>query len=282
MKPLRSPTISIISGARQVKRRRRRARARRFAREACRARRTASRAQEPVFDRVAKAGGAGERQAERPPGASPWAPKPVLLEPPGGIAAGGRAGQARGHVGQSSPKLTRAAARKASRKAASRLRTPRGGTRRCARAGGDAAAGVPPQRIRGARRRDPLRAPSRSRTMSAPPSRAFSRRFSRRQVVKRAADELARAIARLCAGGSPGLIKICGPERVLALLRERIADLPIEVEYVEDDGVETVVEANATRIVAELRPWAELARLVRSLSRADDRGPSGNHHRQAP
>jgi hypothetical protein len=45
---------------------------------------------------------------------------------------------------------------------------------------------------------------------------------------------------------------------MLARLRERIADLAIEVEYVEDDGVEATVEAGATRIVAELRPWAEL------------------------
>jgi hypothetical protein len=54
------------------------------------------------------------------------------------------------------------------------------------------------------------------------------------------------------------LIKIRGPERVLTLLRQRIVDLPIEVEYVEDEGVNTVIEANATQIVAELRPWAEL------------------------
>jgi hypothetical protein len=82
--------------------------------------------------------------------------------------------------------------------------------------------------------------------------------FLSQQVVKRAVDELAKAIARICAGNSPGLIKIRGPERVLALLRQRIIDLPIEVEYVEDNGAETVVEANSTRIVAELRPWAEL------------------------
>ncbi len=82
--------------------------------------------------------------------------------------------------------------------------------------------------------------------------------FLSQQVVKRAVDELAKAVARICASNSPGLIKIRGPERVLALLRQRIVDLPIEVEYVEDDGVETVVEANATRIVAALRPWAEL------------------------
>jgi hypothetical protein len=82
--------------------------------------------------------------------------------------------------------------------------------------------------------------------------------FLSQQVVKRAVDELARAIARISASASPGLVKIRGPGRVLALLRPRIFDLPIEVEYVEDDGAETVVETNATRIVAELRPWAEL------------------------
>ena len=51
---------------------------------------------------------------------------------------------------------------------------------------------------------------------------------------------------------------IRGPERVLAHLRERIADLPVEVEFVDDGGVEAVVEAGATQIVTELRPWAEL------------------------
>ena len=46
---------------------------------------------------------------------------------------------------------------------------------------------------------------------------------------------------------------------MLALLRERIADLSAEVDYVDDDkGVEAVVEAKATQIVTELRPWAEL------------------------
>ena len=45
---------------------------------------------------------------------------------------------------------------------------------------------------------------------------------------------------------------------MLALVRDRIEDLPIEIEYVEDEGVEAVVEANATQIVAELRPWAQL------------------------
>jgi hypothetical protein len=82
--------------------------------------------------------------------------------------------------------------------------------------------------------------------------------FLGQQVVKRAADELCEAIARLCAGGSPGLIRIRGPERVLAPLRERIADLRVEVDTVDDEGVEAVVEANVTQIVTELRSWAGL------------------------
>jgi hypothetical protein len=82
--------------------------------------------------------------------------------------------------------------------------------------------------------------------------------FLDKQVVKHVADELCKTIARLCAGGSPGLITIRGPERLLALLRERIAGLPADVDFVEDEGVEAVVEAQTTQIITELRPWAEL------------------------
>jgi flagellar biosynthesis/type III secretory pathway protein FliH len=82
--------------------------------------------------------------------------------------------------------------------------------------------------------------------------------FLVKQVARHAADELCKNIARICAAGSPGLITIRGPERMLALLRKRLADLPAEVDYVEDDSVEVVVEANVTRIASELRPWADL------------------------
>jgi flagellar biosynthesis/type III secretory pathway protein FliH len=81
--------------------------------------------------------------------------------------------------------------------------------------------------------------------------------FLDKQVVKHVADELRKAIARLCADGSSE-VTIRGPERVLSLLRERIADLPAEVRYVEGNGAEVLVEVNATRIVTELRSWAEL------------------------
>jgi hypothetical protein len=82
--------------------------------------------------------------------------------------------------------------------------------------------------------------------------------FLVKEVVKHVADELCRNIARLSGAGAPGLIVIRGPERVLSLLRERVAGLPAEIEFVEERGVEAVVEAGATRIATQLRPWAEL------------------------
>jgi flagellar biosynthesis/type III secretory pathway protein FliH len=82
--------------------------------------------------------------------------------------------------------------------------------------------------------------------------------FLERRLVERAVDELAKAIARLCAAGSPGLMTIRGPERVLVRLRERIADLPVEVAFVDDNGPEVLAEANATQITTALGPWAEL------------------------
>jgi hypothetical protein len=77
-------------------------------------------------------------------------------------------------------------------------------------------------------------------------------------AVRRAAEELRSNVVRLCAGGGPRMIRIRGPERVLRRLSEGLADLPVEVEYTEDENVEAVIEAGVTQIVAELRPWAEL------------------------
>ncbi len=82
--------------------------------------------------------------------------------------------------------------------------------------------------------------------------------FLAREAVRYVADELCRTISRLCAGGSPGLVTIRGPERVLRLLKDRVAALAADVGYVEDNGVEVVVETNACQIVTQLRPWADL------------------------
>ncbi len=211
-----------------------------------------------VFDRLTNTGGPGDTQGEQAPRRSPWAPKPVLLEssgrqsPPTGepvtpedmsvklaeaYARGREEGLAEGRVEASERHAAELAA--AHELAETELQE----FRLNEYAGLESA-------IRSGLRQIENDVAGAVMRILAP--------FLSQQVVKRAADELVKAIARLSAGNSPGLIKIRGPGRVLERLRERIADLPIEVEYVEDDGVETVVEANATRIVAELRPWADL------------------------
>jgi hypothetical protein len=82
--------------------------------------------------------------------------------------------------------------------------------------------------------------------------------FLVKEVARHAAVELVKAINGLAAGGAPGLITIRGPEQVLGLLRARVADLPAEIEFLEDGGVEAVVECKATRIATELKSWTDL------------------------
>ena len=210
----------------------------------------------PVFDRMANAG--VETQGEKAPRRTPWAPKPVPLESaarqsqPAGepvkpedmsaklaeaYARGREEGLAEGRVEASDRHAAELAA------AQEQAETQRQEFRLNEYAELEGA-------IRSGLKQIEDNVGAAATRILAP--------FLTEQIVKRAADELAKAIARLCAGGSPGLIKIRGPERMLALMRERIADLPIEVEYVGHEGVETVIEANATQIAAELRPWAEL------------------------
>jgi len=82
--------------------------------------------------------------------------------------------------------------------------------------------------------------------------------FLTSELSKKVVDELCDNIARLRAGGSPGLIKIRGPERLLQALRDRLSSLPVDVEFVVEDGVEATIEAQRTTIRSALQPWADL------------------------
>ena len=87
-------------------------------------------------------------------------------------------------------------------------------------------------------------------------------------VARTTADKIVEALcddlARLRVGGVAKLIKIRGPERVLAKLRERVSYLAVEVELVVDHGVEVSIEADETTIRSQLQPWAAL---IASLAR---------------
>jgi hypothetical protein len=217
---------------------------------------TAASGAKPVFDRITDKG--GETQGEEAPRRMPWAPKPILLE---SAARRSAPTEEPAKSEDMSAKLAEAHAcgreeglAEGRREASDRHAAERAAARELAE--------TQQQEFRlkeSAELEDAIRSGIKEieDNVGAAVTRILAP-FLSRQVVKRAVDELAGAIARISASASPGLVKIRGPERVLALLRPRIVDLPIEVEYVEDDGAETVVETNATRIVAELRPWAEL------------------------
>jgi hypothetical protein len=212
----------------------------------------------PVFDRIMNLGGPGDTQGEEAPRRGPWAPKAVLLEP---------------GAQQSPPPGAPAKPEDVSLKLAEAYARGReeGLTEGRLEASDSHAAELAAVREQVETQQQEFRLNEYAEIESAVRSGlrqiednvgdAVSRilaPFLSQEVLKRAVDELAKAMARISSSASPGLIKIRGPERVLAPLRQRIADLPIEVESVVDEGVETVVEANATQIVAELRPWAEL------------------------
>jgi hypothetical protein len=82
--------------------------------------------------------------------------------------------------------------------------------------------------------------------------------FLNEEIAKQVVDELCAHIARLRAGGSPGLMKICGPERLLAALRRRLSGVAVELEFVAEEGVEATIEAQRTVIRSTMQPWADL------------------------
>ena len=84
------------------------------------------------------------------------------------------------------------------------------------------------------------------------------RPFLKDAVANQAVAELAEQIGKLRVAGRPSLMRIRGPERLLQALRARLTSLAVEVEYVEEDGVEVTVEADHTTISSEIAAWTDL------------------------
>jgi len=78
------------------------------------------------------------------------------------------------------------------------------------------------------------------------------------EVVKQIVDELVENVARLTRAGGVSLLKIKGPEPLLSALKPKVEKLAVEVEYVEEDGIEISVAAQATEIHSELGAWMRL------------------------
>lgn len=79
-----------------------------------------------------------------------------------------------------------------------------------------------------------------------------------REVAGRILDDLSENVARLARGGGVALLKARGPENLLSMLKTRIADIAVEVEFVEDESVEITVSSPMTEIRSELGAWRQL------------------------
>ena len=133
-----------------------------------------------------------------------------------------------------------------------------------------------------ARRRDPFRVYA-GRRERRRRGRPHSHAFLVKQVVKYVADGLSKNIGRLCAGGSPGLITIRGPERVLRPVPRtdrRFAGRGRLCRRGQGGrgGRRSESHANSHRASA----LGRVARLARRLSGADESATRRNHHHQAP
>jgi hypothetical protein len=82
--------------------------------------------------------------------------------------------------------------------------------------------------------------------------------FLNEEIAKQVVDELCAHVARLSAGGSPGLMKIRGPEKLLGALRRRLSGIAVDFEFVAEEGVEATIEAQRTMIRSTMQPWADL------------------------
>ena len=133
----------------------------------------------PVFDRRSEQAAPRNARGRSPPTHAMGAKAGFARVAARGSPPTGRAGQARGHVGEARRRLrARPRARPCGRPRRG-VGPPRGRARRGAGAGGNAAAGVSSQRIWRSSKARSGPGSERSRTMSAPPSPAFLRRFSR-------------------------------------------------------------------------------------------------------
>ena len=76
----------------------------------------------------------------------------------------------------------------------------------------------------------------------------------RRQML----GELVEQVASMAASHDALVIKITGPADLLALLQEKLAELPLAIDYEQSDGVDVRVVAAQTMIETRLQAWIDL------------------------
>lgn len=77
------------------------------------------------------------------------------------------------------------------------------------------------------------------------------------EQVKKVTRTLSENLSRILSKDAPPVLKIAGPEALLNLLRDKLSSHPVEVEYVQADGLDVTVEANQTILKTQLQAWID-------------------------
>ena len=77
------------------------------------------------------------------------------------------------------------------------------------------------------------------------------------EQVKKVTRTLSENLSRILSKDAPPVLKITGPEALLNLLRDKLSSHPVEVEYVQADGLDVTVEANQTVLKTQLQAWID-------------------------
>ena len=74
-------------------------------------------------------------------------------------------------------------------------------------------------------------------------------------VVRRAIDTMAREIRALLADGEAAVVKICGPEDLIAAIGAKLQDCAARIEFLQSPDADAVAVCNQTRIETRLAAW---------------------------
>jgi hypothetical protein len=75
--------------------------------------------------------------------------------------------------------------------------------------------------------------------------------------VKRVTLALSENLSKILSRDAPPILKVTGPEALLNLLRDNLSSHPVEVEYVQANGLDVTVEANQTVLKTQLQAWID-------------------------
>jgi uncharacterized protein (DUF2267 family) len=81
--------------------------------------------------------------------------------------------------------------------------------------------------------------------------------FINEERAKQVTAALSENLSRILSRDAPAMLKITGPEALLSVLRDKMSEHAVKVEYIPSAGADVTVEANQTIIQSQLQAWID-------------------------